>query len=625
MNVDGGETVLQTEAAVPVDYERLYVELLAKYETQEALVAELCGAQSGQGLRKAPLNNSAYAFMTGLQYKARSQAAQLEAFRTGQKYVDMKAEHKAQISAKDREIRRLKEEVAAAHRQAVTQRHAWWQAFDDAEKEHANELEKKDRELKKMEGRALRAERERDEWRDRHKEKAQELYRVQTELGEEQGKNHKLVAQINRDHENSSLPSSQKPNRKKIANNREKTGRKRGGQPGHKGHPRKKHKPTNRIEIPAPEEYAGSPDYVPTRKTVTKQLVDIRLQVVVTEYYTQEFRHVRTRQRVHADFPEGLHNEVSYSGNVKAFAFLLNNRCNVSLAKVSDFLAELTDGELRVSTGMINGLSKEFSRKTEAERKKAYADILLSPVMCTDFSTVKVNGASRQVIVCATPSHVLYFAKAHKGHEGVKGTPVEEYQHTIVSDNDKTFDNYGNAWQKCLEHVLRYLKGSMENEPKLKWNLQMHGLIREMIHFRKHLDPEDERDPDKIAPDKVAAFEHRYDEILALAKDEYAYEPPSKYYVDGFNLHKRLAAYKESHMLFLHDKSVPWTNNLSERLLRVLKRKFKQVMTFRSDEGVDNLCDSLGVIATLCAQGNNLYGDVASVFDRTTAGRKASG
>jgi hypothetical protein len=53
---------------------------------------------------------------------------------------------------------------------------------------------------------------------------------VKTELEEQKGTNRKLKAQINRDYENSSIPSSQKPN--PITNNREKTGRKPGGQPG---------------------------------------------------------------------------------------------------------------------------------------------------------------------------------------------------------------------------------------------------------------------------------------------------------------------------------------------------------------------------------------------------------
>jgi hypothetical protein len=157
----------------------------------------------------------------------------------------------------------------------------------------------------------------------------------------------------------------------------------------------------------------------------------------------------------------------------------------------------------------------------------------------------------------------------------------------------------------------------MDNEQGLKWNRQMKGLIREMIHFRNGLDPDDKRDPDQISPDKVNKFETRFDEILNLAKEEYGYEPPSEYYKDGFKLYKRMFKYRDSHLLFLHDRRVPHSNNLSERLLRIYKRKQQQAMTFRSDDGLGYLCVSLGVIASLRANNENLYGSVASIFNRS--------
>ena len=561
-----------------------------------------------------------FEYITNLQYKVKTLTAQLKAFETGEKYITMKSELRTQLSAKDREIKSLKLELADAHCQTVTVRKSWMQVIEDVEKEHDKALQVKNRIIKSLEERAQRAERLLDEHKCKLRDKNKELYQVKVELEDEKGKVLKLRAQINRDYENSSNPSSLKPNHKKIENNREKTGRLPGGQVGHKGHPRKKHNPTNLVDIPAPEEYTHSPHYRSTGRTIIKQMVDIRLKLIVTEYSTPEFRDLRTRRRVHAKFPEGAINDINYSGAVKAFAFLLNNRYNVSVANVSDFLSELTNGKLEISTGMINGLSKEFSLKSADERKKAFADILLSPVVNTDFTTARVNGRKMNVVVCATPFAVLYFARKHKGHEGIKGTPIESHQGTLVHDHDKTFYNYGSAHQECLDHPSRYLKDSIDNEPNLKWNRLMRELIREMIHFRNNLDPDDGRDPDQIDPDKVAEFEARYDEILILAKDEYEYEPPSKYYIEGFNLYKKLLNYKDNHLLFLHDRRVPHNNNLSERLLRIIKRKQAQVMTFRSDGGLDYLCNSLGTIASLRAQDKNLYKSVASIFSMTTYG-----
>ena len=553
--------------------------------------------------------NNSFEFITNLQYKVKSLTAQVKAFESGEKYVVMHSEFKTKLSAKDQEIKKLKYELADAHCQTVTMRENWMQVFEDMDKEHKKELQKKDSKIKELEKRALNAEKELDSVRDKLKEKNIELYEVMTELEEEKGKNQTLKAQIQRDYENSSISSSLNPTHKKIPNSREKTDKKPGGQPGHKGHKRKKHLPTNQIHIPAPEKYADNSNFKPTGKTIVKQMININVTVTADEYDTPEFRNIHTGQRVHADFPSGVINDVNYGGSIKAFAFLLNNRCCVAIDKVREFLFELTNGELQISKGMINGLSREFSKKTEAEQKKIFSDLLLSPVLNTDFTGSKLNGENVQVAVCATPKLTMYFAREQKGHKGIKGTPVETYQGILVHDHDKTFYNYGSGHQECLAHVLRYLKDSMENESNLKWNKQMRELLQEMIHYRNSLDPDSDTDHDK-----VIWYETRYQDILGVAKEEYEYEPPSKYYKDGYNLYIKLLNYKESHLLFLHDNCVPTNNNLSERLLRVFKRKQKQVMVFRSFDSLHHLCNSMGIINSLHSQGKNLYTSIASIF-----------
>lgn len=90
-----------------------------------------------------------------------------------------------------------------------------------------------------MEKRAIEAERQRDAALDKVTQQRQKIYALETALEEEKGKNLKLRAQINRDYENSSIPSSKAICRKKISNSREKSGRKPGAQPGHPGHGRK--------------------------------------------------------------------------------------------------------------------------------------------------------------------------------------------------------------------------------------------------------------------------------------------------------------------------------------------------------------------------------------------------
>ena len=150
-----------------------------------------------------------------------------------------------------------------------------------------------------------------------------------------------------------------------------------------------------------------------------KQLINVRTILEVTEYHADVYYNSKTGERIHAEFPAGVVDDVNYGGSVKAF--LLDNECCTSIDKSRKFLSDLTGGRLSLSKGMINKLSREFAQKTGWER------------------------------------NAMYFASRKKGHEGVKGTPVEDYQGILVHDHEKTFFHYGTDHQGCLAHVLRYL------------------------------------------------------------------------------------------------------------------------------------------------------------------------
>lgn len=554
-----------------------------------------------------------FEYQSALQYRVKAQARQIAEFESGERYRKLESEYKAVIRSLERRIKELEYELSRSHSETITVRNIWSDVMDDLDREHHKELAEKDSDIAKLKAELLKALRQRDAALDKSSERQKKIYALKTELEKIKEWNRKLTAQVNKDFENSSIPSSlQGPGRKKIPNSRVKTGKRPGGQPGHKGHCRKKHVPTETHEIPVPEEYRNNPDYYETGKTIRKQKVVIRMSVKIIEYTTREYRSRTTGARVHAPFPDGYVNEVNYDGSVKALAFLLGNECNVSHGKIRKLLSELTGGEVEISDGMINSLCEEFSSKTEPEKKEIIGRLLSSPVMNADFTNANVNGQSAQVLVLASPADdvALYIGREKKGHEGIKGTPLENYAGVVVHDHDKTFYRYGTKHQECTQHDCRYLIGSKENEPNLEWNHQMHELFREMLHYRNGLG---EKEPDPLA---VADFETRYDKILDKAQEEYEEEPPSGYYREGYNLFVRLREYKESELLFLHDKRVPANNSLCERLARVFKRKQKQAMVLRSQDNLGYICDGLSTVYLLRSRGSNVYQEVADIFER---------
>lgn len=554
-----------------------------------------------------------FEYMTSLQYEVKNLRQLVKSFQSGERYLQMEKEYRRIINELEHQIRHLKAELAASHAETVSVRNKWFQTCEDVIKEMEAALARKDREVKKAKKEAHQAKKERDEALEKLHEKNLKLYEVQTQLEDERGKNLELTARINKDYTNSSKSSSQSPNHGKIHNGREKTGRRPGGQPGHPHHKRKRQDATRIVEIPAPEEVVSSEEYRPTGKLIRRQVIILHVSTEVVEYVTQEYVSKVTGKKIHAEFPEGVKDDVNYDATVKAAAYLLNNQCYVSINKTKEFLKAVSCGKIELSTGMICGLSKEFSEKTQEERNQIFLDLLSSPYMHVDFTFGRVNGKQGTVMICASEGKVLYQGKEKKGHEGVKGSPVELYQGTVISDHEATFQNYGSRHQECMVHVERYLRSSIENEPDLEWNKQMLDWIKEAIHYRNSMSEGEEAEKKKCRE-----LTERYEKILEKAKEEYEYEPPNEYFRDGYNLYQRMSQDKEDYLLFLKDTTIPPTNNTAENAARKYKRKNAQVMCFRSEDGRDYFCDGLSVMESMKTKGENLYEGVTQRFQHAS-------
>lgn len=243
------------------------------------------------------------------------------------------------------------------------------------------------------------------------------------------------------------------------------------------------------------------------------------------EYKADVYRNSKIGENWHAQFPAGVSDDVNDGSSVRAFLFLLNNDCCVSSDKYQDFFKNLTGGKLDISKGMIWKLSQAFAEKSAPLRMSVAFELFLYPVVHTDCTNTRMNGQGAYVFISAVPDgSALYYAREVKRHAGVAGTLTEDYRGVLIHDYEKTFCRYGSAYQECLAHVLRYLKGSMENEPERMWNKEMHSLLQEMIRYVNGLVSGVQRD---LA--KILEYGTRYDQILKTALDEYADVPYSDY------------------------------------------------------------------------------------------------
>ena len=153
---------------------------------------------------------------SALQYRNRALSRQVEEFKSGEKYIRMEADHKKLLHFHNQEMKRMKQELTRAHSETVTVRRYWGEVMDDLDKEHQAEVSRLLAKIKRLEKENLELARQRDAAEDKLKERTQQYYGVAAQLEEERGKNKKLTAQLNKDFENSSIPSSkQKAGKKK--------------------------------------------------------------------------------------------------------------------------------------------------------------------------------------------------------------------------------------------------------------------------------------------------------------------------------------------------------------------------------------------------------------------------
>lgn len=557
------------------------------------------------------MNDQQYFLTTSLSYHLRAARQELASFRSGEVYTKLREDYESIIHDLNITIKKLRQERDdfSFSRKKITRQ--WTDVLEDVQKEHEKEVKKFKKVIDELLDMVASLKNRNAELDEKRKKALKDYYEAAVKLEEAQGLIVKLTAQVNHNYENSSLPSSKCINRKKIINNREKTGKKPGAQPGHTHHPRKSMKPDKIVEISAEEKLENNPRYVPTGKIISRQVIGICVTPVVIEYRAVEFYDKKKGRNVHASFPDGVADDVNYDESMKAFLFLLNSRCNVSMEKTAQFVSSVTNGALSPSVGMISGLCREFSLKSKKEQDDLFKTLLDAPVMHVDGTVARVNGSNDNVVVCSNGAVTMYFARENKGHAGVKGTPVEAFGGILIHDHEACFYGYGSDHQECMVHIERYLRDSIENEKNLTWNRQMLALIQEMIH-ENNIAGED-----GISDDKIAGFEKRYDAIVETATREYEDSPPSDYYRDGYNLYLRMIEYKHNHLLFLSNPHVDPDNNLCERKARILKGKINQAVSLRSFEHLTYYCECLSVLDHFATDNkDNLYQLVKEVFKR---------
>ena len=121
---------------------------------------------------------------------------------------------------------------------------------------------------------------------------------------------------------------------------------------------------------------------------------------------------------------------------------------------------------------------------------------------------------------------------------------------------------------------------------------------------------------------EYAVMKEAFDTLLSLGEteNELLYGVVGKYFarVDEAKLLRRFRKYEKNVLLFLYDFNVDFTNNLSERDLRLVKGHLKMSGGFRSQEGASLFCRFQTVYQTIRRMGADILENMNKIFSRYT-------
>ena len=405
----------------------------------------------------------------------------------------------------------------------------------------------------------------------------------------------------------------------RVSSLRERSGKKPGGQKGHKGETLRQVTDPNEVVDHYPSACSMCGAGLDAETSVghsARQVFDLPepQPVVVTEHRAHDCQCAVCGTTTRALFPDGVNAPVQYGARIAAFVVYLLHYQFLPEDRLVELMADLFGVKLAAAT--IARMSR-----TCAERLRGFAETVRDLVAGAlvkhmDETGFRIGGKTQWLHVASTALLTFYRVCAKRGSllAHVKGI--------IVHDHWKPYYTMqGVLHALCNAHHLRELKALVEIERE-DWARKMQRLLRRACHAanlaRERGVP--------LKPRLIECFERCYDAILAEGLGFHAAQAPLARAVmkgagkrrgraprrTGHNLLLRLATRKQDTLRFLYDPAVPFTNNQAERDGRMMKLRQKISGGFRSFEGAMDFAVIRSFFSTAKKQGWNIIDALTS-------------
>jgi len=433
-----------------------------------------------------------------------------------------------------------------------------------------------------------------------------------------------LEAQIAQNSRNSSKPpASDGYEKPKPKNNRRKSNKQNGGQPKHEGHTLESVLQPDHIESHAVSMCSHChADLTAVEATAVekRQVFDLPpVRIEVSEHQAEIKICPHCGEETKASFPAGVTSATQYGPRIQAQASYFNTYQLIPLARTGALFDDLYGHAL--SEASVLTANQRLEKQVQPANEQVKAALQAADVVHFDESGLRIEGKLQWLHVASTPSLTSYAAHAKRGREAMDAINILPHlQGTAVHDHWRSYLVYKQCDHAfCNSHHLRELK-LMHEEYDQPWAAEMQTLLLDIKQKVAETVADDNRLATRLAPDLLAQFEARYDQLLAagFALNPPPPKPPSSRgrpkQSKPKNLLDRLQTHKPQVLAFMYDLRVPFDNNQAERDVRMVKLKQKISGTFRSQAGAQTFCSIRSYISTAHKNGQRIIDAISDAF-----------
>ena len=428
----------------------------------------------------------------------------------------------------------------------------------------------------------------------------------------------KLNESLRKDSHNSSKPPASDGLKKKPAPKslREKNGKKQGGQTSHPGTNLKFMKADKIVPL-MPSKCAGCPNYQVCQarfcneQSPRRQVVDVVVAPKVTEYRQAIIPDCPMHHDCrYGEFPENVTGNIQYGENLQALAVSLVTIGAVSYDRVHEILGSIFG--IPLSTGTIATMTSRVADNLTHTYEDIKAQIIKAYLAHFDETGTRVEGLTHWVHVACDSWYTYLYVDRKRGKKAmITGGILPEFTGIAVHDCWASYWNFSPTDHAvCCQHLLRELVGVSENYENQTWSKDFFDLLRTMLSTKIKLQMKGHMEASYY-------YRHKYsDEYDALIERAYK-ENPEPEQTTGkrgrkkrgkvLSLIDRLKNYKASVCLFFENFKVPFTNNMAEQAIRIIKVKTKVSGCFRAMDGAKNYLKIMSYVGTVKKQGYNTF------------------